>query len=515
MQIESKQIMNRLFLLIILIVQSSWCQSGYHVFPAENPKTPGTPSGDGSLEHPWDLQTALNSKKLKGGDVIWLHAGVYNGRFSSSINGETYKKIIVAARPYERVVLNGNINSKQSAVLNIRSSNVVFRDFEISPYQLKTRNEDHPDFVKFAGIDHLSGTNCEFINLSIHGNNGLGIGSWNTTGGTKIINCLIYDNGFIRRNGRGAGEGIYVQNSSETETRLIGGNIIFANYYKGIEVWSASRDANREWVKNILVIDNVLFNNGLPAKNPVDNIIVGTDDRNGVNIAKNIKIENNILYHNTDFQTNQANGDAPCLTLGFHINAPIENVSVKNNILLGRNNVLRILYAKSLMFNNNKVYGGYLHIGADNLDKKYFNYWQLVENKYFTKNGTPFYVPKRNKLGFKDWQKTYGLDRKSEWMLNRDFDLPDILQVIRYDDQPNVYRLTLFSKDGSTVKVSPKLFKVKDHKSFEVFDVEKSDKPILSGSFSKAESIMIPMEHSSDPNKTLNNFGVFLVKFKN
>ena len=46
-----------LFFPIMLLAQQE-----FHVFPVDHKDTPGRAIGDGSLQNPWDLQTALNLK---------------------------------------------------------------------------------------------------------------------------------------------------------------------------------------------------------------------------------------------------------------------------------------------------------------------------------------------------------------------------------------------------------------------------------------------------------------------
>ena len=64
---------------------------------------------------------------------------------------------------------------------------------------------------------------------------------------------------------------------------------------------------------------------------------------------------------------NQIGGNAASLTLGFHPNAPVENIEIHNNIIIGRNNALRVLHAKSLSFKNNMTYAGYVHFYNSNV----------------------------------------------------------------------------------------------------------------------------------------------------
>jgi hypothetical protein len=70
-----------LSILSVLFIMLSVAQQEFHVFPETHKTTPGKSIGNGSLQNPWDLQTALtqSNKVVKGDDIIWLHEGVYNG----------------------------------------------------------------------------------------------------------------------------------------------------------------------------------------------------------------------------------------------------------------------------------------------------------------------------------------------------------------------------------------------------------------------------------------------------
>ena len=70
--------------------------------------TDGSPSGDGSLVSPWDLQSALNHPSaVRPGDTIWVHGGTYDGDFVSRLSGVPWEPIIVRNYDHERVTLRG------------------------------------------------------------------------------------------------------------------------------------------------------------------------------------------------------------------------------------------------------------------------------------------------------------------------------------------------------------------------------------------------------------------------
>ncbi|MBU2939652.1 right-handed parallel beta-helix repeat-containing protein [Lacinutrix sp. C3R15] len=510
--------MKKIFLIILsaLFVTLSIAQQEFHVFPENHKNTPGTASGNGSLQTPWNLQTALkqSSKVVSGGDTIWLHEGVYNGRYNSSLNCTTPNKYItVSAYLNDRVILNGNVDSQEQHTLGIRGGQVIYKNFEITWLGDFNRDFRVNKFKGIAGINHLDGRNCKFINLKIYNNPGLGFGSWKSAGGSLITECFVFNNGVINEKGRGAGEGFYVQNKSEEE-RVIKNNIIFNNYYKGIEVWSAGRDANFEYVKNITLDNNVIFNSGLPANNyTVDNIIVASDDRNAINIAKNIKVTNNILYHNTNYLKNEVNGDAPSLTIGFYHKAPVENVLVDNNIILGRNNALRILYAKTITFKNNTVYTGYMNFTNSVLDLAKNKNWKFSNNTYYSKNTAGFRIHKTN-YPFKEWKLKFNIDIDSQKKHISAFNLDNVLDITKSEYKTNSYRVVLFNKEAQDVIVDFSKYHIEKGSTYTITDVENLSTVLKSGSLAEDAKITVPMQAvNPSENKTLNNFGVFIVEF--
>ena len=77
--------LNIIFCLACILMQS---QKEFHVTIS------GTSLGNGSIDQPWDLQTALNQKAIivNGGDTIWLHEGVYQGRYVSNLSSSIKNK---------------------------------------------------------------------------------------------------------------------------------------------------------------------------------------------------------------------------------------------------------------------------------------------------------------------------------------------------------------------------------------------------------------------------------------
>ncbi|MBT8266669.1 MAG: right-handed parallel beta-helix repeat-containing protein [Bacteroidia bacterium] len=494
--------------IIIFMPLVIWSQQEFHVFPPNHSTTPGMPSGNGSLQKPWDLQTALDqlSNTVDGGDTIWLHEGVYSGRYISSLgSSNARKKIVVDAYQNQKVVLNGNVASKRGSVLEVRGSHVSFRNIEITFIGEFARKQGEKGFEIVNGLNHVSGVNCEFINLKIHNNPGSGLGSWKRTGGTLIYGCTIFNNGYFSTK-RGSGVGMYIQNESNA-IRMVKNNIIFNNYYKGVQVWSASKKAKTSYVKNVTLKNNVIFNNGLPGKQFRDNIIVATDDRNGINIAKNIKIIENIIYHNTDIKSFQNSGHGTSLSLGYRASAPLEAIEVINNVFIGRNYALRFVNAKDLIFKNNTVYTAYLHFNKSALNN--ISKWKFDNNTYFTKNKVPFRVAGSKDYSLNDWKAQHVIESKSSWQHLKEFNLRNVLTVKQNEYDSSKFTAVLFEKNGANVSVDLSKFDLKKNQTYDVLNISNGE-VLFTGRLSESKIISMPI---GTLNNTNSNFGVFEIKF--
>lgn len=508
-------------LLLLFFTAISFAQKEFHVFPIDSKSIKGSPQGDGSLNNPWDLQTALSQpfQRVNGGDIIWLHEGVYSGRYKSTLKSVNEKFITVSGYKNDLVVLNGNIDSNLKSVLEVSGEQVIFKNFEVTFLGEYSRNEKDINFNKCDGINHLSGVS-KFQSIIIHNNPGLGFGSWKSTGGSVIEDCLIFYNGYISEN-RGEGEGMYVQNKSD-DTRIIRNNIIFGNYYKGVEVWSASSGHDYEFVKNVNLSNNIFFNNGLPSGTLRDNIIIATNDTKGTNIASNISVENNVLYQNIDFKDSNNYGTGVSLAIGFKARALVEEISVVDNIILGRNNGLNLMHIKSLEFKNNTVYSGYINIHKSSIPALEKGNFILDNNSYYTRKRGSHRVIEDKTFNYSDWQKIFNVDKNSEWKHLKDFEINPVLKIQKLSSRPNEYNVALLEKNGNNVTVDFINYNIKEGSTFKIYDIENRNVVLKSGKLSGDKKITFPMTssayekplHNTIATKSAGNFCVFRVEFE-
>ena len=509
-------------LLVLFFTICSFAQKEFHVFPMEGKSIQGSPNGDGSLNNPWDLQTALSqsSERVNGGDIIWLHKGIYTGKFKSTLESTVKGKYIsVVAYNNDKVVLNGNVDSNKNYVLEVNGSNVIYKNFEITFLGNFSRLNSDKNFRAVAGLNHMKGEDCKFQKLVIHNVPGSGIGSWKATGGSIIEDCMIYNNGY--QGTRGHGVGIYVQNESD-KTRIIRNNIIFNNYYKGIEVWSATSGTKREFVKNVSLTDNIIFNNGAPTGRPWSNLIVASGDADGINVAKNIKVKDNVLYHNIDFTDFKNFGYGNSLTLGYTPKALVEDITVTDNVIIGRNNALNIMHAKSLVFESNIVYTGYVHLATSSLPALEMGHMSFNNNRFHTRKTAGLRVLKHKDYKLSDWKTTFGIDENSEWKQLKDFQINPVLKVVELKTKKNHFNVGLLQKEGNDVTVDFSEFDIEEGTSYKIYDIENKNVVAKSGKISNDMKITFPMglkaiekpTHNTMATKTSSNFGVFRVEFE-
>jgi hypothetical protein len=186
-------------LLILVVTATSSSQNQFRVFPIDGKTVTGNPNGDGSISKPWDLKTALSqsSERVNGGDIIWIHKGIYTGRYRSVLQSTIPNTFItVSAYEGDRVILNGNVDVKAGYVLDINGGGVSYKNFEITFLGKFSRLKKDRNFNGATGINHKTGEDCKFQNLISHDIPGSAIGSWKATGGTIIEDCVIYNNGY-------------------------------------------------------------------------------------------------------------------------------------------------------------------------------------------------------------------------------------------------------------------------------------------------------------------------------
>jgi hypothetical protein len=253
----------------------------------------GTPDGDGSYEHPWDLATAFaHPPALQPGDTLWLRGGQYAGPFTSELVGDPDAPIIVRALPGVRAVLDGG--TAYASTLQVNGAYVWYWGFEVM--------RSDPDRVTDIGGSsppdlsrgHSNGVNVfghhvRLINLIVH-DDGEGFGFWTPAEDSEIYGSLVYNNGWLGPD-RGHGHAIYTQNLNGT--KRIYDNILFNQFSYGIHAYTEGGS-----IQGFDIAGNLWFNNGIIAGGEdtlKDNCLVG-----GLQPAARVALRENAGWAHSD-----------------------------------------------------------------------------------------------------------------------------------------------------------------------------------------------------------------------
>lgn len=253
----------------------------------------GTPDGDGSYEHPWDLATALaHPPALQPGDTLWLRGGHYIGPFTSELVGEPDAPIIMRALPGVRATLDGS--SAYESTLQINGAYAWYWGFEVMRSDLDRVTDISGSSPPDLSRGHSNGVNVfgdhiRLINLIVH-DDGQGFGFWTPAEDSEIYGSLVYNNGWLGPD-RGHGHAIYTQNLNGT--KRIYDNILFNQFSYGIHAYTEGGS-----IQGFDIAGNLWFNNGIIAGGEdtlKDNCLVG-----GLQPAARVTLRENAGWAHSD-----------------------------------------------------------------------------------------------------------------------------------------------------------------------------------------------------------------------
>jgi hypothetical protein len=240
----------RALLLVVFLLPGEVDANNWYV------ATNGSPFGDGTTEHPYDLATALSGSVGTSGDVFWLRGGTYvTGHIDTTIQGAPDQPITFQPVPGEVPRVNGSLTFYAS------EGYVVLQDFELyssnaNRVSAETNVGFNPtDIERIHGIASYS-PNMSFINLVVHDETGEGIYVSHEGENNLIYGCVVYNNGW-RSPDNAEGHGIYMQ--GYTGTREVSDNILFNNAGAGLHVYASETNA---YLAGITMDGNVAFNAG-------------------------------------------------------------------------------------------------------------------------------------------------------------------------------------------------------------------------------------------------------------
>ncbi len=275
--------------------------------------TTGSPTGDGSIDDPWDIATGLNSfNTIQPGDTLWLRGGTYGTGagtiYQTKLIGTEESPIVIKSYPNEWAVIDGGI---QQVALS-GAAHMWFWGFEVTNSSI-VRPIDNVSAFRSAGFD-LHGPGTKVINLYINNTGHPSIGFWDRIeDGGEVYGTVSWGAG-VRDDtpeygGAWRGASIYGQNT--IGNRNIENNIFFSNSTTGLSTHGVDGHVN-----NFTYRYNSVFNN-----NQADLIAYSTNHG-----ASGLVIDNNSFYS----ERGMAVGSMLIGTFGNNYDATITNNIVFN-----------------------------------------------------------------------------------------------------------------------------------------------------------------------------------------
>lgn len=446
----------------------------------------GTAAGTGSISAPFDLQTALNHPlSIQANDTIYLLSGIYQGNFTSNLNGQVNQYIYVLQFPGQRATIEDNRQYASGATLQINGSWTIYKDFEIRN-SFSSRSSSGPASFRPMGIQ-MQAPNSKLINLIIH-DVGHGVGFWKEAENSEIYGCLIYNCGTLNQPGTYIthGHGIYSQN--DFGTKKIRNNYIFNQYGFGIHLYP-----NPGQVKGYLLEGNCIFNNGLLTNDTfrLNNILANTYPPYGL---EQLNVRYNMTYDNAPKFTYNSLYQADVFLGATNVEG--KNVRVENNLFLSNNRpgLLLINWDSSIvrmnnLFHKNGIVGA--SVGASSSNSAYD--WDY--NSYFIdSNEQVFSFESSANLDFNSWQNLTGFDANSSVSIGNQGSQLSVLQPNEYE--PGRSMLIVYNWDTlPEIQVDLSGTGLIDGQSFSILDAQNVySTAYYSGVFSSSNpSVQLPL----------------------
>nr|NQU94412.1 T9SS type A sorting domain-containing protein [Bacteroidota bacterium] len=326
-------------LWFLLVFGFTGAQTNWHV------TVDGSPSGEGSIQSPWDIVTGLdNPDGVLPGDTIFIHEGVYRGFFVVEQYGEEAAPVVIMPYDREIVVLEGTGSTSEGNVIYIEESNfVTIRDLIVrgEPQNRMPRNPYDIGGIYAAGTGVSDrGFGYKIINCIVHDISGVGMGLWKNASDLEASGNIVFNVGSMGED-RGEGHCAYIQNTGSRGSKLIKNNVFFSAFHMGMNIYGSSNSL----LQDVTVENNIVFNAGMPTGQ-------GTQQRNincygGRTIIDDLVIDGNITYFRGDMSS------GPGILVGqFN---PNDNFQLVNNYVFGGSAGIDIRWWDFGIINNNIV----------------------------------------------------------------------------------------------------------------------------------------------------------------
>lgn len=478
----------------------------------------GSKDGNGALDSPWDLQTALNHPpQIKPGATIWLRGGVYrvslsDGGFTSSLTGTASQPIKVRGYPGEWAVIDGNLTGRESkgyAALSVNGAYTWYMDFEVTdsdPIRTISTPGSNPPERRGSDIG-VSGSNIKFINLVLH-DSGDGFGSGSSASNIEAYGLVVYNVGWSAPD-RGHGHNFYVQN--QNGEKIIKDSMSFNAFDINVQMYGSSAAFlnNFTWDGNVFFNGGILFGGGTP----INNLTVHGNYYYGTNLG----IGYSNPYNNGISITDNYVGNA---SISSQLS---KNVTITGNTVVNPNGPLIALSFNAMptnvisdyTINNNLYYKPYADVGES-----------FYIPSAYVPNSCGYWWFNRSSRGYgycgsspASWQEDLGYDLNSTYIDAMPTEAKYFLKQNQYD--PNRANLIIYNwPKSNTVSVDVSSI-LAPGDTYKLINVQDYFNDVIAGTYSGG-NLSVPMiGHTvAKPigydqvlgNSTFPEFGVFVIK---
>ena len=394
---------------LVLQAVSETSAAEFHVTPA------GSPQGTGDRLAPWDLGTALVAiEKVKAGDTLWLHRGIYRGGYVSRLAGTAEQPVIIRAWPGDRVTIDTRPRDiKDDSLFSILGADAIYQDLEVmcsDPLRKTKFPGPWPEDIHRGNVN-VRADRVTLANLILHDLD-CGVGFWDKGEAGEISGCLIYNNGWSGPD-RGHGHGIYAQNARGTK-RIVD-NIVFHQFGYGIHAYGSTKAT----LKGFEVSGNIAFENGCLTRkddNAQGIMIGGECPAQGITVRDNIVVGGGIRL---GYPWGSLNEDVLCTgnycDRGLIIR-DFRKASVTKNTVVAASTVVSLEGAENLVLTGHS--------------------WS--ENRYFLTDGrwgecSIVEHGKSRGMTYSEWQKQTGLDTGSQFTKGATSELRVVVRPNKYE----------------------------------------------------------------------------------
>lgn len=458
--------------------------------PSETPRVPGefyvapdgNANGDGSMNKPWDLQTALEyPNALNPGDTIWVRGGKYGKGgefvFNSKLVGEEGHPFLVRAYPGERVVIDGGFM--------IYREWTTFWGFEVTNSDTKRQTSSSgsvPEDLRRAYGFSIFAPHVKLINNIVH-DGAVGITTSKLALAPEVYGNISYNNGWMGPD-RGHGYGIYAQN--EEGVQNIHENIFFNNFGEYVvHVYG-----EQVQLKGFHFEGNVSFNGRF--------LLGGLQQAGDVSLLNNYFFRSRAIfgYRSEDNQGLTLNGNYFAADDGSSLEVKWwSDLNINNNLFWNKaEDAARIVYPDSLAS------------------------MQWDNNHYYVPNNDAFVINESSR-NWEQWKNGTGFDQSSQFTVGSPTGVEIIVRPNKYEaKRANIIIYNWDMADTVPVDLSAAGFKAGD--GYVIHNVQNYFNETIEGTYD-GQIIHLPMKGWTTTTPigwgeplaptTFPHFGVFVV----